>query len=179
MNRIGRVIGAASYLSGYLAGWILLGIMGLTIAEVITRYIIHQPLILSDEFGAYSLVAMSFLGLAYTWKVKGHIRITFVVRQMPASVSNWLRVATLTIALAYVSLASKVSYDFIIDAFRRNIRANSWIMTPLKWPEMVIPIGFTLLSLMLIVEIAKTIRNIRSGASTEVVTEAEAEETAV
>ncbi len=179
MKRIGRVIGAAAYTSGYLAGWVLLGIMTLTLVEVITRYVLHQPLILSDEFGAYSLVAISFLGLAYTWKARGHIRITFVVRRMPAVVSSWLRVATLTIALIYVSLASKVSYDFIVDAFRRNIMSNSWVMTPLKWPEMVIPIGFALLSLMLMVEIAKVIRDIRAGVSTEAVTEGEAEETGV
>ncbi len=60
MKRIGRVIGAAAYTSGYLAGWVLLGIMTLTIVEVIARYVLHQPLILSDEFGAYSLVAISF-----------------------------------------------------------------------------------------------------------------------
>jgi TRAP-type C4-dicarboxylate transport system permease small subunit len=179
MKRIGRVIGAASYTSGYLAGWVLLGIMTLTIVEVITRYVLHQPLILADEFGAYSLVAVSFLGLAYTWKVRGHIRITFLVRRMPARVSNWLRVGTLTIALVYVGLASKVSYDFIVDAFRRNIMSNSWLMTPLKWPEMVIPIGFAFLSLMLMVEIAKVIRDIRSGVSTEAVSEGEAEETGV
>ncbi len=179
MKRVGRVIGAASYLSGYLAGWVLLGIMGLTLAEVITRYVLHQPLILSDEFGAYSLVAISFLGLAYCWRASGHIRITFVVRRMPARVSNWLRLVTLTIALIYVGLASKVSYDFIVDAFRRNIRSNSLLMTPLRWPEMVIPIGFTLLSLILIVEIAKVIRDIRSGVSTEAISEEEAEETGV
>jgi TRAP-type C4-dicarboxylate transport system permease small subunit len=179
MKKIGQFIDGASYISGYLAGWVLLGIMGLTLAEVITRYVLRQPFILSDEFGAYSLVAISFLGLAYCWRASGHIRITFVVRRMPARVSNWLRVATLTIALAYVSLASKVSYDFIVDAFRRNIRSNSWLMTPLRWPEMVIPIGFTLLSLMLMVEIAKVIRDIRSGVSTEAVSEEEAEETGV
>ena len=76
-------------------------------------------------------------------------------------------------------LASKVSYDFIIDAFKRNIRSGSWLMTPLKWPEMVIPIGFTLLALMLMVQIAKVISAIRAGASTEAITEERAEETSV
>lgn len=179
MKRIGRIIGAASYTSGYLAGWVLLGIMTLTIVEVIARYVLHQPLILSDEFGAYSMVAISFLGLAYTWKARGHIRITFVIKRLPAAMSNWLRVGTLTIALVYVGLASKVSYDFIIDAFRRNIMSNSWLMTPLKWPEMVIPIGFTFLFLVLMIEIAKVIRDIKAGVNTEAIAEGEAEESGV
>jgi len=175
MGKIGRVIELASYVSGYTAGWVVLGIMSLTMVEVISRYILHHPLILCDEFGAYSLVAISFLGLAYCWRERGHIRITFVVSRIPARVSNWLRVVTLTVALVYVSVASKVSYDFIVDAFRRNIKSNSWLMTPLKWPEMVIPIGFTLLALILIIQIFIAIRNIRTGVSTEAIAEEKAE----
>jgi len=175
MRKIGRIFESASYTSGYIAGWVVLGIMGLTMVEVVTRYVLHHPLILCDEFGAYSMVAISFLGLAYCWKERGHIRITFLVSRMPARVSNWLRVVTLTVALVYVSVASKVSYDFIADAFQRNIRSNSWIMTPLKWPEMVIPIGFTLLALILIIQIVIAIRNIRMGVSTEAIAEEEVE----
>ena len=176
MKKIGRIIEGASYTSGYIAGWVVLGIMGLTMVEVVSRYVLHRPLILCDEFGGYSLVAISFLGLAYCWKQRGHIRITFVISRMPAWVSNWLRVATLTVALVYVSLASKVSYDFIADSFRRNMKSPSWLMTPLRWPEMAIPIGFTLLALILMVQIAIAIRNIRTGVSTEAISEEKAEE---
>ncbi len=56
MRKIGRVIEVASYITGYFAGWVLLGIMGLTLIEVVTRYVLHRPLILADEFGGYSLV---------------------------------------------------------------------------------------------------------------------------
>ena len=167
MRKISRIFEGASYTSGYIAGWVVLGIMGLTMVEVVTRYVLHHPLILCDEFGAYSLVAISFLGLAYCWKERGHIRITFVVSRMPARVSNWLRVVTLTAALIYVSVASKVSYDFIVDAFRRNFRSSSWLMTPLKWPEMVIPIGFTILALVILAFIVKGIKDIRSGLNLE------------
>lgn len=176
MRKIDRIIERVSYITGYCAGWVLLGIMSLTMIEVVTRYVLHRPLILADEFGGYSLVVISFLGLAYCWRERGHIRITFVVSRMPVRVSNWLRVVTLTVALVYVSVASKVSYDFVVDAFRRNFRSNSWLMTPLKWPEMAIPIGFTLLALVLVIEVAKAIRNIRTGANIEALAEEEAEE---
>lgn len=179
MRKIGHIIEVVSYIGGYCAGWVVLGIMSLTMVEVVTRYILHRPLILADEFGAFSMVAIVFLGLAYCWRERGHIRITIVTSRVPARVSNWLRVATLTIALVYVGVASKVSYDFIADAFRRNIRSATWLMVPLKWPEMVIPIGFTLLALLLIVEIAKAVRNIRAGVSTEAISEEKAGEGAV
>ena len=179
MRKIGRVIEVASYITGYFAGWVLLGIMGLTLIEVVTRYVLHRPLILADEFGGYSLVIISCLGLAYCWQERGHIRITFIVSRMPARVSNWLRVVTLTAALVYVVVVSKVSYDFIVDSYRRGIKSSSWLMFPFWWPQMAIPIGFTLLALMLVIEVAKAIRNIRTGVSTEAIIEEEAEEGAI
>lgn len=174
MRKIGHIIEVVSYISGYCAGWVVLGIMSLTMVEVISRYVLHRPLILADEYGAYSMVAIVFLGLAYCWRERGHVRITFVLRLMPARVSNWMRVVTLTAALVYVGVASKVSYDFIADAFQRNIKSATALMTPLAWPQMVIPIGLSFLGLWLIVEIARAVRNIRAGVSTEAISKEKA-----
>jgi TRAP-type C4-dicarboxylate transport system permease small subunit len=167
MENIWRRIERVSYLTGYLAGWVLLGIVALTIVEVLTRYILHQPLILCDEFGGYSLLAISFLGLAYCAKEKGHIRITFVVERLSADAAGKVRLVTLSLALLYAGAASKVSWDFLISSFQRGIRSNSWLMTPVYWPQMVIPIGFTLLTLVLIREMGETIRVTRSRSKRE------------
>ena len=167
MERAWKVIDKFSYVVGYFAGWILLGIIALTMVEVLTRYVLRQPLILCDEFGGYSLFAITFLGLAYCAKEKGHIRITFIVERMKAKVSSRIRVVTLGLVLLYAVIGSKISWDFLINSFQRNIRSNSWLMTPLKWPQMVLPIGFTLFSLVLVMEIARTIRAIRQGLKVE------------
>ena len=50
-----------------------LAIIALTMAEVVSRYVLRNPLILSDEFGGYALVAISFLGLAYCAQAEAHI----------------------------------------------------------------------------------------------------------
>ena len=179
MGKISRILDVISYWTGYLAGGALLAIMGLTIIEVISRYVIHHPLMLADEFGGYSLVIISFLGFAYTWKERGHIRITFAISRLSTGMSNWLRIVTRIAGLAYVILASKVSYDFIIDAFRRNIRSNSQLMTPLKWPEMAIPVGLTLLALIIIMDIILGISQVMRGVDVEKLEEEKAEEGAI
>ena len=76
-------------------------------------------------------------------------------------VAGSIRVVTLSLALLYVAIGSVVSWDFIADSFQREIKSNSWLMVPLKWPQMVLPIGFTLYSLVLIMQIMVTIRNIQ------------------
>ena len=167
MDKLFRAIEKISYVSGYFAGWILILIIILTMVEVVTRYVWRHPLILCDEFGGYSLFAITFLGLAYCAKEKGHIRITFIVERMPMKMASWLRLATLALALVYAGIASKISWDFLIGSFQRNIKSNSWLMVPLRWPQMVLPIGFTLFSLVLIVQIVKTVRSIREGVKIE------------
>ena len=55
-----RGLKEVAYGVGYFAGYILLGIIALTMIEVLTRYVLRQPLILCDEFGGYSLFAITF-----------------------------------------------------------------------------------------------------------------------
>ena len=122
----------SAYGVGYATGYILLGIIALTMIEVITRYVLNQPLILCDEFGGYSLFAITFLGLAYCAKEKGHIRITFLVERISAKTASRLRILTLCLCLAlYRQLPARVSWEFLFLSFKRGMKSNSWLMTPL------------------------------------------------
>ena len=132
-------------------------------AEVVSRYVLRDPLILADEFGGYALVAISFLGLAYCAWEKGHIRITFVVERMSPLNAGRVRVVTLALALVMVAVAAWVSWQFLGDSFTRNMRSNSLLSVPLKWPQMVMPIGFTLFALVLLAQLAKAIGDLRAG----------------
>lgn len=167
MAKVLRLIEKASYAAGYASGWVVLLIILLTMVEVVTRYVFRQPLILCDEFGGYSLFAICFLGLSYCARENGHIRITFVVERMPSRVGNWTRVGTLCLAVLFAGMASKVSWDFWVASFQRNMRSNSWLMTPLKWPQMALPIGFSLFTLVLILQVVLTVRKVRGGERIE------------
>ena len=169
MKIIVRVIDFTLNISGHLAGWLIMGIMGLTMVEVVSRYLLHHPLMLADEFGAYSMLAIVFLGLAYCWKEGGHIRITFLINRIPLGVRNWIRLATLSLALVYVGVAGQASYQFIAYSIDRGIKSPSHLMTPLAVPQMVIPIGFTLLFLVLVIQVMAAVRNIKTGVSDKVV----------
>jgi TRAP-type C4-dicarboxylate transport system permease small subunit len=146
---------------------VLLAIVGLTMVEVVSRYALHNPLILSDEFGGYALVAISFLGLAYCARKKNHIRITFIVERMSPLTAGRIRVVTLALALIVVAVAAWVSWQFLGDSFTRNMRSNSLLSVPLKWPQMVMPVGFTLFALVLLAQLAKAIQELRAGRTAD------------
>ena len=167
MERFTRFIEKLSYGTGYAAGLVLLAIIVLTMVEVVSRYVLQNPLILSDELGGYAMVAVSFLGLAYCAQEKGHIRITFIVERVNPRTAGLIRIASLVLGLAFISVCAWASWNFLADSFTRNMRSNSMLMTPLKWPQMAIPIGFTLFALILLGQLAGAIQRLRDGRTVD------------
>ena len=163
MGAVIRFVDRVSYGTGCAAALVLLAIIVLTMVEVVSRYVLQNPLILSDELGGYAMVAVSFLGLAYCALERSHIRITFLVERMDQRAAGWIRVFSLAIGLVMIAVATWFSWKFIGDSFARNMRSNSMLMTPLKWPQMAIPIGFTLFALVLVGQLAKAIQDLRAG----------------
>ena len=166
-GRIADVIERITNLGGYIAGWLVFFMMLLVAFEVFMRYVIHQPPMIADEFSGYMLVAIVYIGTAYTWKVKGHIRITALLDRVPIRVANWLRLVALALAFIFSIALSQVSYNYLVHSFKLHKASSSWLHTPLQGPQMTLLIGFSLLSLLLIVEITKAIVNMRSGRNVE------------
>ena len=163
MARFTRFIERLSYGTGYAAGLVLLAIIVLTMVEVISRYVLKNPLILSDELGGYAMVTVSFLGLAYCAQEKGHIRITFIVERLHPRTTGYIRIASLALGLGFVSVAAWVSWKYLGDSFTRDMRSNSMLRTPLKWPQMAMPAGFTLFALILLGQLVKALQRLREG----------------
>ena len=139
----------------------------LIVVEVFMRYVVGRPPMVADEFSAYMLVAMSYLGAAYTFREGGHVRITAFVSRLPTRVSNWLRVVTLAAGLIFSIVLTKSSYDLMAVSFKFKMASATWLNFPQQGPQMTLAIGFTILSLLLAVELAKTIMDAKSGIRIE------------
>ena len=167
MRRLVRVIESIANIGGYFSGWLVPLMMVLVLVEVFMRYVLNQPLMLADEFSAYLLVALTFLGAAYTWKERGHVRITVLISRLPQKVSSWVRLTALILSLVFIIMLVQAGYHFTAFSFRFNIYSATWLHTPQHAPRLTLLIGFILLALMLIVETAKAIVNLRAGKSVD------------
>jgi len=166
VQTFGRAVHRLAYAAGYLGALVLMGIIVLTMAEVVSRYVLRSPLILSDELGGYALVVISCLGLAYCAQGGGHIRITFLVERVGRA-SGPLRVAMLALGLVFLSVLAWVCWQFLADSFARNMRSNSLLMMPLKWPQLAMPVGFTLYAVVLLVQLVHAVHELRAGRGVE------------
>ena len=167
MKRLARIIESISNIGGYFAGWLVPLMMILVLFEVIMRYVVHQPPIIADEVSGYMLVALSFLALAYTWRERGHVRITALVSRLPARGASWIRLIALVLAFAFSAVLTQGSYAYLAYSFKLHMSSPTHLRFPLQGPQMPLLIGFTILTLLLAMEIAKAIIKMRAGESIE------------
>jgi TRAP-type transport system small permease protein len=158
MRRFVQVIETVNdFLSGQVQGVLLFLLMCLVLVDVATRYLLQNPLSIAEEYGAYMLVAITCLGLAYTWKEKTHVRIEVLVDKLPLRAQRVLRLITLALAFLFTLFMVPASYQLVSFSFMFGTRSGGWLRTPIAWPQITILIGAILLFFQLIAEIIKAI----------------------
>ena len=144
-------------IGGHLQGWLVFLLMLMVLVEVLTRYILQSPLSIADEMGGYLLVTITFLGLGYTWKENGHVRVELVTNLLPEKIRTPLRFFTLIVATIFCIPMIAGSYNLIQDSLLFEARSGSWMRTPLVYPQSLLLVGSLLLMLQLVAEVIKAI----------------------
>jgi TRAP-type C4-dicarboxylate transport system permease small subunit len=159
MRRFVQVIETVNdFLSGKVQGVILFLLMCLVLVDVATRYLLQNPLSIAEEYGAYMLVAITSMGLAFTWKEKTHVRIELLVDRLPLRAQRVLRLITLLMAFLFTLFLIPASYQLVSFSFMFGTRSGGWLRTPIAWPQITILIGALLLFFQLMVEIIKAVK---------------------
>ena len=158
MKRLVKIIEAVNkYISGYLQAGILFLLMIMILVEVLTRYVFHAPLGISDEMGGYMLVAITFVGLAYTWQEDGHVRVDLFISKLPEKIAKKIKFINLILATLFTIPMIIASYELLSDSVLFASRSGSWLRTPLVYPQSALLLGSILIFLQLIAEILKII----------------------
>jgi len=122
----------------------------------------------SDELSAYMLVALAFLGFAYTWREKGHVRVEVLVSRLSPRAQDRVRLVGLILTFAFMLEMNRSAFKMIVYAYQMKMRSSTWMMFPLFWPQLTIFVGFVLLTLVLAADILRLWTKIRTEKATEV-----------
>ncbi len=167
MRQLGSLVDKIAGGLGYLSGWLVPLMMMLVVVDVFMRYVMHRPLMVSDELSAYMLVALAFLGFAYTWREGGHVRVEVLVRRLSPRVRDRVRLVGLILTFVFMLEMDRSAFKMIVYAYQMKMRSSTWMMFPLFWPQLTIFVGFVLLTLVLFVDIGRLWTKIRSGKTAE------------
>lgn len=167
MERLNQILDKIADICGHIGAAMVPIMVVLVAVEVFMRYVLKNPPMVADEFSAYMLVALSYLGLASTWKRGGHVRITLLVSRLPVKLAGWLRLVLLIIIMIFMIVLTYLSFGMVVYAHEINLRSDTWLTFPLIWPQLTVFIGFLMLTLILPADIVKVYRKIRAGESVE------------
>ena len=152
MESLRKILNRTENISLYLACASTFIMMCLVTADAAGRYLFNRPIAGADEFTEkYLMVATVFFGVCYAYRGGAFIRVTFLVVWLPLQVR---------IALNYFVQAVSLLFGimFVIATVKRAILAfvdgttMIVIPVPLGPAYVLVPIGFFLLSLLLILD---------------------------
>ncbi|MGN6114142.1 MAG: TRAP transporter large permease [Nitrobacter sp.] len=134
-------------------------------AGVVFRYVLHQPLIWSDELASILFLWLAMLGAVVAFRRAEHMRMTALVARATPSQQAFLDVVATCAALAFLLLIAHPSWDYAYE--------DSYITTPAlqisnMWRAVALPIGVGLMAIFALLRLARTgnIRTLLGAAAT-------------
>jgi tripartite ATP-independent transporter DctM subunit len=115
------------------------------LAGVISRYVLHQPIIWTDELASTLFLWLAMLGAVAAFRRNEHMRMTAIVGMLPTRVWAFLDVVATAAALAFLLLVVEPSYEFAAE--------EGFVTTPAleisgAWRAAALPVGIGLMSVM-------------------------------
>ncbi|NQU65306.1 MAG: TRAP transporter small permease [SAR324 cluster bacterium] len=138
-----------------IAAIVLAAIVVLILLEIFLWNTFQVSTIIADEYSAYGLAALVFLGAGYTLRNDGHIRITLIVNHVPEVFSRFLKRLAPTISSIFMAYLLYYLYKMIAATYRYNTTSGTLTDTPIWIPQVIMFVGAVAFFLQLI---ALTIR---------------------
>lgn len=143
---------------------VILGLMTLLIlTEILLWNTIEKTTLIADEYCAYGLAAIIFLGAGYCLKEKGHIRITLLLGFLPDKLSRSITFVATGITTIFMGYLWWYLFRMVRSAWKYESTSGTLTNTPLWIPQTVMLFGAACFVLQLIGMTIKTYQAIYTG----------------
>lgn len=153
-----KLLDGLYYGSGLLAGLFVVAIAVLILAQVVGRW--FNVLVPSTEdFSGYFLAASSFLGLAYTLRVGGHIRVNILIHNFGPKLRAVQEVGVLIVGLALATFMSYWLIHMVWESWHFNEKSLGYVRVSLWIPQVPVAIGAVIFNIAVLDELIHTLRH--------------------
>ena len=139
----------------FIAEGLLLAMLLMISYDVGMRYIFNEPTIWANEVSTYALVAVTFIGLAPTHLVNGHIRVDLLLNSLSAARREQFILLTSWLGLFFVMVAVWQCVAMIYDNYDAQIRTFSLLTQLIYVPQIPIALGLAAFALAMLAEIRR------------------------
>ena len=139
-----RIVRLTEKLSDWMAGAsaVMLALMTLLIlTEILLWNTLSKTTLIADEYSAYGLAAIIFMGAGYCLKEKGHIRITLILGFLPKRMAAVITCAATAVTTAFMGYLWWYLFKMVRATIRYNSTSGTLTQTPLWIPQTLMLIG--------------------------------------
>lgn len=140
------------WIAGYVAGLFLIIIFLLMMGLSLGREVgVNIPA--GDDFAAWSMAAMAFLGLAHTFKSGDLIRVGLVLERVPAALRPLIEILCLLIGSGVLGFFAWHAVLMTYDSWRFNDISQGVVAVPLWIPQLGFSAGLSILAIAFVDEL--------------------------
>ncbi len=123
--RIARLIDQLSEWTGRTIAWLILGMVIVTFAVVLLRYLFNIGWIAMQESITYMHALVFMLGAAYTLRHDGHVRVDIFYQKFSPKGRAWVDlIGTLLLLLPVTLLIAWISWEYVADSWELKERSR-------------------------------------------------------
>ena len=123
---------------------VMLGLMTvLILIEILLWNTLEKTTLIADEYCAYGLAAIIFLGAGYCLKEKGHIRITLVLGFLPQKLSSIITFGATALTSVFMAYLWWCLFVMVKSSVRYESTSGTLTNTPLWIPQALMLVGAT------------------------------------
>jgi TRAP-type C4-dicarboxylate transport system permease small subunit len=126
------------------------GMSVLIVIEVILRSMFSSTLYFIEEYSGYMVLVILALGLPYCREKNALLTVDFFIARVNAALRRKVEFVYGLVSIGYCILIDWYVIQLLMKSIQRNLTASSVMRTPLWIPQMFLPIGITLLCLVMI-----------------------------
>ncbi len=135
--------------AGMLAGLFIVLITLMILAQIIGRWF---GLIIpsTEDFAGFFLAATTFLALAYTFRMGGHIRVTILVHLLKGPLQRISLLLALGVFSAMIAYGAYYTAAFAYESWSFHELSQGYIPVPLWIPQLSMAIGLLIFLVALV-----------------------------
>lgn len=137
------------------AGLSSLALTLLVTAEVLLRWTVGASTLVAEEWGAYLLVCIGFLGLGYTLRAGGLVQVELILNRLGSRSRRVARMGRLVAAAVVGVILGYWLWQLTAQSYRLGTTSNFISRTPLWIPQAFSVVGMSFFVLQVVAEMAR------------------------
>jgi TRAP-type C4-dicarboxylate transport system permease small subunit len=154
MTALRRLSAVLAKVEDALAGLVLATVLAIVVYEITTRGLLGRSNLWTDELSRVLLIVMTYVSAIGLTRDSAHVRVELFVDRLGPHARGMVEWLTDLLCLAFTVTATWLGYRYVQESALFGISfAHSDLPFPVWVAQAIIPVGFALISLRLVLRL--------------------------